>query len=123
MSNRSVTRACVFGLALLAMVVGAGRPMLTLLAVEGAGQEFILCAPEDRIAAIAARHGLTIVRPLDDHMRGVVLVRGPVPRQQTNAILAFARRPDAAAHSASSIGRRRRAFRRQWRVRHHGTRR
>jgi len=61
--------------------------MLTLLAVEGVGQEFILCAPEDRIAAIAARHNLTILRPLDDHIRGVVLVRGPVPRQQTNAVL------------------------------------
>src|SRR5262245_66622082 len=87
MSRRSAARACLFGLAVLAMTFGVGRPMLSLLAVEGSGQEFIRCAPEDRIAAIAARHGLTIVRPLDDHMRGVFLVRGPVPRQQTNAIL------------------------------------
>src|SRR5262245_66356920 len=87
MSNRSATRACLFGLALLAMVFGVGRPMLSLLAVEGAGQEFILCAPEDRIAAVAARHGLTLVRPLDDHLRGVVRRRGLVYRRLTDSIM------------------------------------
>src|SRR5256712_4007529 len=87
MSKRSVARACLFAALLLSLVFGVGQPMLTLAAIEGPGQEFILCAPQDRIAAIALRHNLTVLRNLDEHLRGVVLVRGPVPRQLTNAIL------------------------------------
>jgi hypothetical protein len=48
--------------------------------------EFILCAPTDRVPAIARRHGLTIVRPVDVHAHGIFLVRGPVPRQHHDAI-------------------------------------
>jgi hypothetical protein len=77
----------LFATLLLSLVFGVGQPMLTLAAIEGPGQEFILCAPQDRIAAIATRHNLTVLRTLDEHMLGVVLVRGPVPRQLTNAIL------------------------------------
>ena len=40
----------------------------------------------DRAAAIARRHGLTILRPIDAHNRGIFLVRGPVPRQHHDAI-------------------------------------
>jgi thermitase len=39
--------------------------------------EFILRAPADRIAAIAARRGLTVIRPLDEHGHNVFLVSGP----------------------------------------------
>lgn len=48
--------------------------------------EFILCAPPDRAPAIARRHGLTIVRPLDIHAHGIFLVRGPVPNQHHDAV-------------------------------------
>src|SRR5262245_49474712 len=87
MKKRSVTRASLLVLLVLSLVSGIGRPMVTLAATENDyRQEFILCAPEDQIAAIAARHNLTIIRPISDHIRNVVLVRGPVPPQQTNAI-------------------------------------
>ena len=48
--------------------------------------EFILCAPTDRVPAIAQRHGLTVVQPIDNHDHGIFLVRGPVPRQHHDAI-------------------------------------
>ena len=38
--------------------------------------EFVLNAKADRVQGIAARHGLTVVRSLDDHEHGVYLVRG-----------------------------------------------
>jgi hypothetical protein len=49
-----------------------GRPA----SVEGRN-EFILRAPAARVAAIAARHGLTVIRPLDEHGHDVFLVSGP----------------------------------------------
>jgi hypothetical protein len=87
MKNRSVARASLFVLLVVSLVSGIGHPIVTLAATENDyGQQFILCAPEDRIAAVAGRHNLTIIRPVDDHIRSVVLVRGPVPQQQTNAV-------------------------------------
>jgi subtilisin family serine protease len=53
---------------------GVGRLRRSFL--EGRN-EFILRAPADRIAAIAARRGLTIIRPLDEHGHDVFLVSGP----------------------------------------------
>src|SRR5688572_22058138 len=55
-------------------VRGVGRVPVSLL--EGRN-EFILRAPADRIAAIAARRGLTVIRPLDEHAHDVFLVSGP----------------------------------------------
>jgi len=87
MKKRSVARASLFVLLLLSFVSALGHPHVTLAAsANDYGQQFILCAPEDRIAAIASRHNLTILRPIDDHIRSVVLVRGPVPQQVTNAV-------------------------------------
>ena len=54
-------------------VPGVGRVRASLL---DAGNEFILHAPAARVAAIAARHGLTVIRPLDEHAHDVFLVRG-----------------------------------------------
>jgi hypothetical protein len=48
--------------------------------------DFLLCAPANRIAAIASRHGLTVVRPIDVHTHDVFLVRGRAPRQDTDAV-------------------------------------
>ncbi len=53
---------------------GVGRVRRSFL--EGRN-EFILRAPTDRIAAIVARRGLTIIRPLDQHRHDVFLVSGP----------------------------------------------
>ena len=39
--------------------------------------EFILRAPTNRVAEIAQRHGLTIIRSLDPHAHDVFLVEGP----------------------------------------------
>src|SRR4051812_9708072 len=50
---------------------GARRPILQ------SRNEFTLRAPADRVAAIAARHGLTVIRPLDEHAHDVFLVSGP----------------------------------------------
>ena len=55
-------------------VRGVGRVRVSLL--EGRN-EFILRAPADRIAGIAARRGLTVIRPLDEHAHDVFLVSGP----------------------------------------------
>jgi thermitase len=55
-------------------VRGVGRVRVSLL--EGRN-EFILRAPADRVAAIAARRGLTVIRPLDEHAHDVFLVSGP----------------------------------------------
>jgi subtilisin family serine protease len=84
MSKRSVGRV-LLAVFLMPFVLWAGQPAVTLRAQDG-GQEFILCAPEDRIVAVMSRHGLTMVRTIDERIRGVALVRGPVPQQQTNAI-------------------------------------
>src|SRR6185436_1148927 len=53
---------------------GVGRVRRSFL--EGRN-EFILHAPANRIAAIAARRGLTVIRPLDEHAHNVFLVSGP----------------------------------------------
>lgn len=53
--------------------------------------EFVLNAPADRVHGIAARHGLTVLRPLDDHAHGVYLVRGVAngaPEQLTAQVIA-----------------------------------
>jgi thermitase len=55
-------------------VRAVGRVPVSL--VEGRN-EFILHAPANRIAAIAARRGLTVIRPLDEHAHNVFLVSGP----------------------------------------------
>src|SRR6188474_3193037 len=55
-------------------VRAVGRVPVSL--VEGRN-EFILRAPANRIAAIAARRGLTVIRPLDEHAHNVFLVSGP----------------------------------------------
>jgi subtilisin family serine protease len=58
--------------------------------------EFILCARPGRVAAVASRHGLTIVQAVDEHSHGIFLVRGPVPRQRRDAVRGDAL--DAFAH-------------------------
>jgi len=55
-------------------VRAVGRVPVSL--IEGRN-EFILHAPADRIAAIAARRGLTVIGPLDEHAHNVFLVSGP----------------------------------------------
>ena len=70
--GRLLARATL-ALAVLAAAVLA-RPALVLFA-QDAPQEFVLRVPEDRIEAVAARYGLTVVRPLDEHAHGVYLVR------------------------------------------------
>src|SRR5438128_1836430 len=55
-------------------VRAVGRVKESLLAEKN---EFILHAPARRVAAIAARHGLTVIRPLDEHAHDVFLVSGP----------------------------------------------
>jgi subtilisin family serine protease len=55
-------------------VRAVGRIPVSL--IEGRN-EFILHAPADRIAAIATRRGLTVIRPLDEHAHNVFLVGGP----------------------------------------------
>ena len=55
-------------------VQAVGR--LPVSSAEGTTQ-FVLRAPADRIAAIAARHGLTVVGPADEHAHDVFLVSGP----------------------------------------------
>ena len=75
-------------LIVIALTVGVGRPALRLIAAQseqsisgdhdGDSGEFILRAPADRIAAIASRYGLTVVRSVDQHNHGVFLVRGRI---------------------------------------------
>jgi len=67
----------MLALAVFAATVLA-RPALVLFA-QDAPQEFVLRVPDDRIEAVAARYGLTIVRPVDEHGHGVYLVRKPAP--------------------------------------------
>src|SRR5205814_1857523 len=67
-----IARAALVGL-VLAFVLGVGRQPVTL-AAAGDPTEFILRAPADRVEAIAARHGLTIVRQIEGHP-DVYLVR------------------------------------------------
>src|SRR5262245_22076849 len=43
----------------------------------GTRNEFILHAPASRISAIAARYGLTVIRPVDQHGHDTFLVSGP----------------------------------------------
>src|SRR5262249_10482824 len=87
MKKRSVARASLFVVLLLSLVSAISHPLVTLAASENDyAQQFILCAGEDRIPAIATRHTLTIARPIADHIRNVVPVSGPVPPQQTNAV-------------------------------------
>src|SRR5207245_135079 len=57
----------------LAFVLGVGRHPVMLAAADDP-TEFILRAPADRVEAIAARHGLTIVRQIEGHP-DVYLVR------------------------------------------------
>ena len=42
-----------------------------------AGDRFILRAPAAAVGGISGRHGLTLVRPLDNHDHGIFLVLGP----------------------------------------------
>jgi hypothetical protein len=47
------------------------------LAGQTSPPRFILCAPAAAVAGIAQRHGLTVVRPLDQHAHDIYLVTGP----------------------------------------------
>ncbi len=60
--------------ALLAVLPFAGQPRL---AAQTSAPRFILCAPASAVAGIALRHGLTVVRPLDQHAHDIFLVNGP----------------------------------------------
>src|SRR5438105_2551654 len=55
-------------------VRAVGRVKESILAERN---EFVLHAPASRVAAIAARYGLTVIRPLDEHAHDVFLVSGP----------------------------------------------
>jgi VCBS repeat-containing protein len=60
--------------ALLAVLpFGAGQQV----AAQTSPPRFILCAPAAAVAGIAQRHGLTVVRPVDQHAHDVFLVTGP----------------------------------------------
>ena len=85
MRKRSLVRVS-FWLLVLIGVLRFGQPTSTLIAQAQSTTEFILCAPVDRIAGVASRHGLTIVRPVDSNILSVVLVHGPVPPQQTDPV-------------------------------------
>ena len=89
MRKRSVFR-WASGLLLLAGVLSAGQPALAQLPITVSdvpvNAEFILRAPAANIAAIASRHGLTVVRQLDGLTHDVFLVRGPVPPQMMDAV-------------------------------------
>jgi subtilisin family serine protease len=67
-----------FTLLLLACSLASGLLSLRLAAQDPDEGEFILRARRDRVAAIASRHGLTVIRPLDEHNHDVFLVRGGV---------------------------------------------
>ena len=85
-------------LLITALALGEGRPALRLIAAQAAqddGEEFILRAPADRVAAIASRHGLTVIRPVDQHNHGVFLVKGRTGRTSFRA--RFRGRMNAAA--------------------------
>jgi hypothetical protein len=60
--------------ALLAVLPFGGNPRL---AGQTSTPRFILCAPAAAVTAIAQRHGLTVVRPLDQHAHDIFLVTGP----------------------------------------------
>jgi subtilisin family serine protease len=69
---------------LLATTTGVAQQLLPALGtIDGAtagsvdSTEFVLDAAPDRVDAIATRHNLTILRSLDEHGHGIVLVRGP----------------------------------------------
>jgi subtilisin family serine protease len=51
-----------------------GRDLASLVEFRN---EFILRAPASRVADIAARRGLTVIRPLDEHAHDLFLVSGP----------------------------------------------
>ena len=75
------------GILLLTGVLSAGQIINPTPSPRSAADqaEFILCAPAARIAAIALRYGLTVIRPVAQN-HDVYLVRGPVPLQRMDAI-------------------------------------
>src|SRR5688572_6925310 len=82
----------------LALSFGPGLPSVRLAAAQYASSgEFVLRAPADRVAAIASRYGLTVVRAVEGHP-DVFLVRGPIqpPSNQDVQIMALAGGPSPA---------------------------
>ena len=101
MRKGSIVRAGT-GLFVLASMLRLAQPTLAqiqpIAPVVSSSAEFILCAPPDRVAAVATRHGLTIVRPIDEHLHRAFLVSGPVP-----APLMDAMRPESLDASAQQL--------------------
>ena len=89
MRKRAIFRAAS-GLLLLTCALALGQPVLAQLptraSADSGNAEFILRASEASIAAIASRHGLTVVRKIDGLVHSVFLVRGPVPPQMMDAV-------------------------------------
>ena len=75
--KRQVARVA-FAVVVVALYLGTGDRSTRLMAQGEAQGEFILRAPPERVAEIANRYGLTIIRPVDEHMHDVFLVRGPI---------------------------------------------
>jgi hypothetical protein len=96
MKGRVVARVAL-SLLVLTGWLDTGYPgrAVPAFAAEGPA-EFILRTADDRIGAVASRHGLTVMRPLDEHLHGVFLVRGPAipPPDTTTATLVTAVRSD-----------------------------
>ena len=94
--NRQWCSRLTHALIVIALTFGVGLPALRLTAQsgqsgpgardgrgrgigrDGDSGEFILRASPDRIAAIASRYGLTVVRSVDQHNHGIFLVRGRI---------------------------------------------
>ena len=89
MRKGSIVRAGA-GLFVLAIVLRLAQPMLAqvrpITPDVSSSAEFILCAPPDRVAAVVARYGLTIVRPIDDHLHRGFLVSAPITAPLMNAM-------------------------------------
>src|SRR5262245_12325812 len=69
-------------------VTGVVGPRTATLHAADSG-EFILCAREDRAAAVAARHNLTILSPASANIHSVFLVRGPATLPEGSTAQSF----------------------------------
>src|SRR6266550_3017202 len=75
--KRQVARV-VFAVVAVALYLGTGDRSTRLMAQGEAQAEFILRASPERVDEIASRYGLTVIRPVDEHVHDVFLVRGPI---------------------------------------------
>ena len=72
-----MTRRILRSIALIALLAVLPFGGNQRLAGQTSAPRFILCAPAAAVAGVAQRHGLTVVRPLDQHAHDIFLVTGP----------------------------------------------